>query len=140
MDWNDHYILYSLTRMVSHNYFLLLNDNVMWRAISSLLIPTTILLMSELASQRVFNLLDLVEIICEHTSVRAPDGEFLDKKPLKNLAKVNRVARHAALWRLWRNVNGLDKILSLLPPERDLVCLQRWPVVNYRFEPYFLDS
>jgi hypothetical protein len=81
--------------------------------------------MSESAAQNVFNILELVEVICEYTSERGPDGEFLDTKPLRSLALVNQVARHSAYRRLWRNVNGMWKIIKRVPEDRGLVCLHR---------------
>ncbi|KAG8815835.1 hypothetical protein FRC17_000571 [Serendipita sp. 399] len=68
------------------------------------------------ASERVFEIADLVDCICEHVAVRNDEGDLINRGFFAKFARLNKLAATPALRQIWRYVYGVRKILELLPP------------------------
>ncbi|KAG8941751.1 hypothetical protein FRC03_004015, partial [Tulasnella sp. 419] len=60
---------------------------------------------------------ELVAIIMEHLCSWDPDEERVDLKELKNCIRLNRVISREALRLIWRDIDGLSRLIYLLPAE-----------------------
>ncbi|KAG8927702.1 hypothetical protein FRC02_007899, partial [Tulasnella sp. 418] len=60
---------------------------------------------------------ELVAIIMERLCSWDPDEERVDLKELKNCIRLNRVISREALRLIWRDIDGLSRLIYLLPAE-----------------------